>query len=347
MKTKIFYIFLVFPVFFISCEKLPMHPQPGTDNLSIYNEYANICIEKFGLEEVKGVDLEALADSIRPFITDELTDKELFDFCGIITTRMQEGHTNLKDLEKNYNASYYWFLGYPTANNVLLKMKYYYGPEANPDVQTITHPDSFYEILYGYLPQDKEIGYIYILSFNIDVSDEQFETMMEYLKDAKGIIIDVRSNLGGYINVAARMASYFTLEEVIFATNYIKNGPDPDNFAGSEMKLSPSGSALAYSKPVMVLHDRITFSSGSLFVVMMDPLDNTTTVGQIFGGGTGEIIDGFLSNGWEYNLSTSNLEDQMGRPTDPGIEANIPMIINPADTATDAIIERAILELNK
>ena len=64
----------------------------------------------------------------------------------------------------------------------------------------------------------------------------------------------------------------------------------------------------------------------------MTAMPNVTTIGQIYGGGTGEIVDGFLANGWKWTLSTSNFVDLQGRPTDPGIEADIPMVINPADT---------------
>lgn len=345
MKTKSILFLLVAALLFASCEKIAMHPKPGNNNLSLFDEYSKICIEKFGLSQVKGIDLPALADSIRPLITDELGSEEFFNYLGIITKRMQEGHTNLEAIEEDYFANYWYFLGYPPANNASITLTHYYGEEANPEVQKIAPNDSYFAILYGFLPQDKEIGYIQIISFEMTVSDTELEKMMSYLKDAKGIIIDVRGNLGGYINLGARLASYFTTKEIVFATNYIKNGPGSNDFAGSKMKLTPSGSTQTYSKPVALLHDRVTFSTGSLVAIMLYSLDNVTTIGQIFGGGTGEIIDGFLSNGWRYNLSTSNMVDTQGRPTDNGIDADIPMIINPADTITDAIIERAIMEL--
>ena len=345
MKFKTILILLITTFFFISCERMIMNPKPGTDNLSIFNEYAKICIEKFGLTEVKEIDLVELSDSIRTSITSDLSKEELFNSMGIITIRMREGHTNLDAVEEGYYSNWWYFLGYPPAIKPLLPKQYYYGEDANPDVQVIAPEDSFYEILYGFLPQDNEIGYIRIQNFEMTVTDSELEEMMNYLKDAKGIIIDVRGNLGGYINLAARLASYFTTEEIIFATNYIKNGPGADDFVASEMKLSPSGSEYTYTKPVAVLHDRVTFSSGSLFAIMMYSLESTTTIGQIFGGGTGEIVDGFLSNGWKYNISTSNLVDNQGNPTDNGIYADIPMITDPADSTYDAIIERAILEL--
>jgi C-terminal processing protease CtpA/Prc len=138
--------------------------------------------------------------------------------------------------------------------------------------------------------------------------------------------------------------SYFSEKAYVFATRYIKNGPGPDDFAASKMKITPSGSPCTFTKPVMVLHDRISFSTGSIFPVMMGPLEHVTTIGQTSGGGTGEIIEGYLANGWKYTLSTSNLMDARGNPTDNGMEPDIP-VVNPEDTATDAIIERAILEI--
>lgn len=345
MRARYIFLSIITMLFLNSCEKIFMHPESGNKNIDVFNEYSNICIEKFGLQSVKGIDLVQLRDSIQPFINNDLSDEDLFNYLGIVTVRMQEGHTNLEDIKNGYQASYPFYLGYESAINYTIIEEYYYGENANPNVQVIEPPGSFNSIQYGFLTQDNAIGYIRIESFDIDASDEELEKMMMYLKDAKGIIIDLRGNLGGFVNLAARIASYFTTNEILFAKNYIKNGPEANNFAISDMKLTPSGSIYTFTKKVAILHDRITFSSGSLFSIMLYSLHNVTTLGVKFGGGTGEIIDGFLSNGWKYNLSTSNLVDTEGRPTDNGIEADIPMVINPADTVIDVIIEKAIVEL--
>jgi len=346
-KIKSFLILSILSGLLASCEKIAMHPQPGADSLSIFEEYVAIVTTKFALSEVKNVDLQALADSIRPFITPDLTDQELYDYLDIIAMRMREGHTYVEGIgvEMPIFYGFPWYEGYPVSNNVGLTGTYYYGEGANPDVQTISSEDSFFEITYGYLPQDQEIGYIRIPSFNVVVTDGQLERMMEYLEGAKGIIIEIRGNFGGFVELGARMASYFTDNEYLFATNHIKNGPGPDDFATTSMKITPSGSPYTFTGPVMLLHDRVSFSTGSIFPVMMSPLEHVTTMGQITGGGTGEIIDGYLANGWKYQLSTSNLVDSQGRPTDNGIAPDIPVVWNPEDTATDAIIERAILEI--
>ena len=205
--VKIFLILISLSI--VSCEKIVMHPNPGTDNLSIFNEYANICIEKFALEEVKGVNLVELADSIRPYVTDNLSEKELFDLMGIFVDRMQEGHSTLKTIkyDPDFIKSYYYFIGYPPAYNFLIVRDEYYGINANPDVQIIAPEEDLFELWYGFLPQDPEIGYIRIVSFDMNISDEQLETMMAYLKDSKGLIIDVRGNFGGYHGIGGTSLS--------------------------------------------------------------------------------------------------------------------------------------------
>lgn len=328
-----------------SCEMLIMEPEPKVDNLSIFNEYSKLCVEKYGLSDVKNVDLKALSDSIRPQITQSLTQAELFDKMKIITQRMQEGHSYLESIDGNLTCGYTWYLGYPAASNRAVDLMHYYGIDANPDVQKIAPPTSFYEVLYGYLPQNKDIGYISILSFDLDISNAELEKMMQYLKDAKGLIIDVRDNLGGYRDLMARMAGYFTSNEVVIGTNYIKNGPGKDHYAKSEMKIKPSGSIYTFTKPVVVLQNRLTFSSASLFCIAMSAFNNVTTMGQISGGGTGEIMDGFLANGWHWTISTSNLVDLQGNPSDSGLEPKVLQLINPTDTDKDAVIEQALLKL--
>lgn len=346
MKARYILLLSIVILSFTACENAYMNPTPETDNLSIFNEYAKIVTEKYALSDVKNVDLEALADSIRPFISDNISEEELYDYMYIITQRMQEGHTVLtaRNINKTPFTSYEWYNNYPIAYSTGLA-SLYYSPDSNPDAVEYMPEGTYFSLHYGFLPNHKDIGFIRLTTFSIDLNNNELEMIMEHLKDTKGLVIDVRSNIGGFVELAARLTSYFTTTEYVFATNKIKNGPGPDDFASSEMKITPSGSPLTYTKPVMLLHDRVSFSSGSIFPVMMSPLDHVTTLGVTFGGGTGEIVEGLLSNGWEYIISTSNLVDSQGRPTDPGIAPDIEVLINEQDTLVDEVIERAILEI--
>lgn len=347
MKAKYTLLILSTLFLFNACEYAYFNPKPETDNLSIFEEYSKIVNEKYALAEVKGVDLVALQDSIRPFITDDLTQEELYDYMYLITKRMKEGHTNLNapQIDKVSFAAHDWTAGYPKAYDTKMAA-YYYDEDFNPDVKELNVEGGFFPWYYGVLPDHPDIGFIVISSFGVEFANEDLEIILEELKDTKGMVIDVRSNLGGFVELAARLTSYFTTEEYVFATNKVKNGPGLNDYADSELNIIPSGSPLTYTKPVMLLQGRVTFSSGSLFSIMMSYNDHVQTVGQSFGGGTGEIVEGLLANGWEYIISTSNLVDWKGRPTDDGYEPDIPVLLDLQDTLKDEFIERAILEIN-
>jgi hypothetical protein len=343
MKPKIIIIFVLVVSFTLSgCEKLFMHDEPENSKLYVFNEYSKLCTEKFGLEKVKGVDLKTLVDSIRPFINENLTDKELLEYMGIIVNRMQEGHTMITNINTEEDVSYSPFMGYP-ASIGSATFKFYLSN--NPSFKKIGNAafDS-YRPLYGKFPTDTSIGFIYIPSFTIQVNNEEFEQMLSDLQNTKGLVIDIRSNLGGYIEVAARLASYFTEKPVEFAVNNIKNGPGKNDFASNKMVLNPSSGKVKYLKPVIVIQNRFTFSTGSLFSAIMSAIPQVKLLGQITGGGTGDIIYGYLSNGWKYSLSTSNFVDHNGNPTDNGIEPAIPLAFNLTDTV-DTYIAGAIKEL--
>ena len=164
-----------------SCEEILMHPDPSTDNLSIFNEYAKICIEKYGLSEVKGIDINSLADSIRPLITNDLTQEDLFAYLSIITSRLREGHTYLHVPGTALKTGYSHFQGYPNADG-FVKTQFYYGESVNPTTKYIGNSSNkAYSIKYGLLPQDTTIGFINVVTFQIDFSDRELETMLNDL----------------------------------------------------------------------------------------------------------------------------------------------------------------------
>lgn len=344
MKASTLFTFAFMVLIFTSCERAFMEPAPSTEPLDVFDEYANICIEKYGLASVYDVDLVKLADTLRTYVHNDMTDAELFAVMSVFIDSMQEGHTAIHNKDFSLAKNYAYYERYPLNTDYSVMLSKYYGPDANPNVQLLGE-EGLIPIYYGYLPQDSTIGYISIQSFNYDISDAQLEQMMRYLSDAEGIIIDARSNLGGYVELCARFVGHFTNDPVFIATNYIKNGPGPDDFSANRMTLQPSGSPYTFTKPVMLLRDTYTFSSGSILSVMMDALPNATSIGMPYGGGTGEIMDGVLSNGWIWTLSTSNFVDSEGRPTDPGLDPDIFLLNDRQDTTQDDIIERAILEL--
>ena len=95
MKSFKLIIVLAIIGMFSSCEKALMDSKPKTDALSIFDEYATLVKEKYAMLDFKNVDINFLADSIRNTIQSDISNEDLFNKLGIITTRLRDGHTSL------------------------------------------------------------------------------------------------------------------------------------------------------------------------------------------------------------------------------------------------------------
>ncbi len=329
------------------CEGLIMRPSPGTSNLEIFDEYARVVTGKFALEDVKGIDLDDVIADARRDVTSRSSPEELFLAMNRITVAMQEPHTIIlaSDVLLTESVAYDWTVDFPPGFDRVLADELFYGPEADPDARTVDVEDSFFTFQYGRLPAEETLGYMRISAFGPPPSAEQLDEMFGFLADTDGLVVDLRSNIGGSVASMATVASYFTTEPLDFGTNRAKVGPGRDDFVDSSMVLEPADTPFAYTKPTVVLQDRVAFSSGALMPLILDGLDHVTTMGQVSGGGTGEIIEGYLANGWRWVLSSSNLLDEDGQPTDNGVEPQIPVAFDETATAEDSVMEAAIGEL--
>ncbi len=346
-------IFLLFITitFFTSCEKVFMKPNPETDNLSIFDEYSTLVKEKYAMLDFKGVDIQQLSDSIRATITADLTEKELFSKLAIITTRLRDGHSDLSRTPENDADTLNIFAGfdmtdgYPAGLDFSILINNYISNDINPTIQWLWLEDSSdVRAIYGTLPQDNEIGYVWIPSWNNEISDEEIEAIFETIKDTKGLVFDMRFNTGGDPSLATKFAARFTDQAIYTGYERFKIGPDAGDFSDSPVTLQPF-SGNKYLKPVRVLTDRYVYSASTTFLYSVGPIANIKTIGQRTGGGSGSVADGYLANGWKWSLSTSEFIDHLDRHLDDGIEPDISVALDLDDTTKDEVVEKAILEL--
>jgi len=132
-------------------------------------------------------------------------------------------------------------------------------------------------IEYEILPDN--IGYAFLSDFHEDYLVNEFSEVLEYLKNTKGLIIDIRQKRGGsYANVEAVVTRFMTspLERPGF---YV---------LGEKWDLAPfqPQGPFTYMNPVVVLINGSTFSAGELCTEIMKQLPNVTAVGDTTGGGS-------------------------------------------------------------
>ncbi|TAJ11623.1 hypothetical protein DMA11_15985 [Marinilabiliaceae bacterium JC017] len=316
-----------------SCEKLDMEDQPGTDNVSIFNEYWTILHEKYGMLEAKGVNWNEVYSEYAGYINNSISKDSLSNVLGRMTLLLRDGHTWLVTNAGKYYYNFDLQKGYPIDLNRKVVKKQYLGQ----NYQNVG--DS---MAYSILPPN--IGLVVYRDFQSEITDEGINGMLTDLKDTRGLIIDVRGNGGGDPEYAGMLASHFTEEKVYTGYELFKTGPGENAFSKSEVSLRPTN-GVTYLKPIAILTDRGVFSATTTLLYMTDPLPQVFTVGAKSGGGSGSTSDGQLANGWIYSLSVSEYIDAKERHLDDGVMPDVEAHLNTNHPNTDEIIERAIMEI--
>ncbi len=345
MKKIIFLFFTVTLFVFSGCEKAFMKPNPGTSNHDIFNEYVKLVREKFAMLEFKGVDIDHLQDSIGATITDDQNEDTLFSKLTTITNKLRDGHSDLSKHDTTFLYDFY--SDYPPAVDFETLLDYYVGEDVAPNITWLKDEEGYTKAVYGHLPQSADFGYLRIGTWMHEFTDDEVENIFTTFQNDKGLIFDLRNNSGGDPKMATKFASYFTDKEIYIGYERFKTGPGKNDFVNSKLYLKPASSDNLFLKPVMVLTDIWCFSATTTFMYSTNPLANITFMGQKTGGGAGSVADGFLANGWHWDLSTSEFIDLDGNHWDDGHYPDIPASLDTTNKAKDEIIELALEELNQ
>ena len=130
-----------------------------------------------------------------------------------------------------------------------------------------------YEIIPG------NIGYAFLSDFHKNYLTDEFPGVLEYLKNTKGLILDIRQKRGGdYKNIEAVITRFLTEPlERNDAYTYGEKWVLPP--------FQPSG-PFQYTNPVVVLINGSTFSAGEFTTEILKQLPQVTVVGDTTGGGS-------------------------------------------------------------
>ncbi len=145
-------------------------------------------------------------------------------------------------------------------------------------------------------------GYLFIGSWSGSVDVTALDITLSRVRDAPGLIIDLRTNGGGSDATALAFASRFTMRS--FAASYVqvRNGPQHSDLGvPSARMVSPRG-PWQFLRPVIVIAGRAGFSATESFVAAMRTLPNVTVIGDTTGGASGNPATFHLGNGWLYTI---------------------------------------------
>lgn len=290
--------------------------------LSRYNFKAQLQDDfEFDLNDVENEIIKGILNKF-PLLEELINEKELKDDHANLISNFQ---TSFYGVEYQAQDNFDWRI---VVDNYLTPDYYLTGP--------FTHN----------FIANNEIGYIRLSTFTNPINSESLDFILERYKNTKGLILDLRENGGGAISNVFQLLSRLVETETLVYYSRIKAGSGHNDFTdGSGAYVQPYN-GIRYTKNVMVLTDRGTYSSGSLLALATKALPNVSLVGDTTGGGLGLPIGGQLPNGWIYRFSiTQTLTLDKQPDYEYGVPPDVMIQFDWNDLNKDEIVERTINEV--
>lgn len=302
-----------------------------------YDVYGNfdalwkIIDEHYCFFEYKNVDWTKVGQEYRAKLHSGMGSTELFDVCADMLKELEDGHTNLVS---GWDVSRYWIWEqYPVNYDERLIDQWYlafnYKTTCNVKYQVLSN----------------NYGYMYYGDFSVGIGEGNLDAIMSVLASCDGLVIDVRSNGGGLLTNVEPLVGRFITERLYAGSISHKTGPGHNEFSKPyDYYIEPTSSKrVKYSKPVVVLTNRGSFSATNNFVSIMKSLPQVRVVGDVTGGGCGLPFSSELPNGWTVRYSASAIADSEGRLTEFGVEPDFKVDMDQNDmiNGKDTILEKA------
>ena len=264
-------------------------------------------------------------------LSDGMTNEQLFEVLSEMTKELRDGHVNLY---ANHDVSRYgaWFDDYPM-NFYEFILNYYLG--RSEDYRQTSSLQ--YKIL------SDNIGYIRCSTFSNMFGDGNLSEVMRQLAGCTGLILDIRSNGGGQLTAAQKLASVFINEKQTVGYMCHKTGSGHSDFSSPQAIEMEPFTGLRWQKRVCILTNRRTYSAANAFTMFVKGLPGVTVMGDRTGGGAGMPFSSELPNGWSLRFSACPMYDRDMKCTETGIEPDVRVDISDADfnNGIDTIIEKA------
>ena len=205
----------------------------------------------------------------------------------------------------------------------------------------ISIPTLDYEIKNG------GISYVNLRSFNANANSLFFNAMSKILANgSKGMVLDLRNNPGGYLQVAIDLAGWFLPRGTLVVKETSK--------IEGEKKFFSSGNAALKNFPVVILMNDGSASASEILAGALRDQRQIKLVGQkSFGKGTVQQVED-LSDGSSVKITiahwitpSGNLIDRVGLKPDYTVEISDKDIAAKKDPQLDKAIEVLQSEIKK
>ncbi len=306
--------------------------QPNLDSNSqqeLFDEFWTWVDQNYIYFKEKDVDWDEVKNQYNALIDDSTTEDELFGLMGDALRTLKDAHNRLERVEGrtptyNFKENYdiHFDVGIVKSNYVIDSL----GANGN---------------LYWAMLNDN-VGYVHLSDFN------RYGSFLSVFKEMKSksvskLVIDMRNNGGGDSNDVPALLGALVQERTTLGAYIEKSGPAHYDKTDPIFVYADPMSDFHFDIPIVVLINRACYSATSYFAAMIKELDHVTLMGQITGGGGGNL--GYqLSNGWLVAVSVSDFVDKQGISIEPGVtpDVSIENSLEDLENGRDKMLEMAI-----
>jgi hypothetical protein len=318
---------LIITISFASCSGLWIEENPQNKKLEMFDTLWEDLDAHYVFFDQKQIDWQAARDEYRLQIDENMTDQAYFDLLSGLLSELKDGHVSLFSGFNNW-FYYDFYLNEPANFNFNFIERTY-----------LNYQNTIGPFVYDIL--DGNIGYLYYASFGDDFTDEELAYLLDYFKNTKGLIFDIRDNTGGAADNINQLMSILLNEDLVIGKTFT---PDMEgNLIEKDIEIKKHNEITSWNKDIVLLTNRKCYSSANVFAGFMSTLENVTIVGDATGGGSGLAVGSELANGWRYRYSGAKITLADKTEIELGIAPDIEVTTGPDDELNnqDAIIEMA------
>lgn len=305
----------------------------------------------YALFETKNVDWDGIYRFLRPRITPQSTQQELFAICALMLEYLNDRHVGLvtpfsgfvsgrSDEPLTFDPSIF-------GRDTTITFEFGGGRDEPFDFDRVRNyvgnMHSQGSLQYGII--QNHIGYLFIPGFSGSVKDweRDIDAVLEQLHNTSGVMIDLRQNRGGVSGIARVVMARFVETTQVYGYEEFRNGPNRSDFTSPrELKIEPAGTR-QYINPIVLLVGKNTASAAEIIVLALREFSYVTVVGSPTAGALGGTKRGQLPNGWTYQLTISKfVSANMISYEGTGIPPDIAIGSSDSPDAGDLVLEKGI-----
>jgi len=310
----------------------------------------------------KRIDWDLLYRIYRPKVTSRTSDRDLFEIMSRLLEHLNDNHVKVQSRRPprffrsgilgNLNRDARGRplpIGYniPDFSLDLVKVKYLRSrfEERLPGTKLAAYFGGDFP-LYTFGRLKRDVGYFHIRNFDeVERTTAVVDDIVTEFRKARGLIVDIRGNGGGWDPVAKAIADRFADTRRLYMVTRTRNGSRHDDFTPPRYWYTEPKGPHPFTRPVILLTHRWSISAADCFALAMRELPHVTNLGEFTSGAYSDEYWDTLPNGWMVSIPNKLYLDAAGRSWEGiGTPPDIRLVNTREDIAAgrDRVLEAAL-----